>query len=440
MIPDRSSVGRSVPLAAVVISSSDGSAIPAGYVGLWSDGTSLFKRSAGGSDSVVGGVGTMPVFVAVTKTASALPACTYDNGPDNNGVGATLLANANGALGAISGVTLVAGANTPILVDSQASPAQNGLYLPTAIGGNSAKWKLTRLPGFDRSAEIVDGALVAIQQGTYAGRVYVQTATVTTIGTDSISFSQQANVMLLDVVQRVTAAHTFADATLKQENAGGTAAHTFASNATSARTVTLPDATFTVPQDALVAHLAGGETFTGLKNFAQGTLKVDNNSTTNAHLLASSATQARTATLPDKSGTVAFTDDVAAAAPTVMFGFAAAAISNNTYYLVGAGQNAGLSATPVGACFQSGTKMQVDVFLKTAPGNGEDTVFSAMRSTDGGTTWTSLGVGGTISGTSKETHSGEFAVATTAGDLIAIRAVASAGASTAGVTAVFRAY
>ena len=67
----------------------------------------------------------------------ALPACTYDNGPNDDGVGATLTANAS-ALGAVGGVTLAAGAGTPVLVDPQAARSRR-LYLPTALGGASAK-------------------------------------------------------------------------------------------------------------------------------------------------------------------------------------------------------------------------------------------------------------------------------------------------------------
>lgn len=78
MQPDLSSKGRAVPLAAVIISASDGSAIPAGYVGLWSDGTTLFCRKTDGSDAVMSPGASVPLFVAVTKTTSALPACIRD--------------------------------------------------------------------------------------------------------------------------------------------------------------------------------------------------------------------------------------------------------------------------------------------------------------------------------------------------------------------------
>ncbi len=207
--PNRVLAGQAVPLAAIIFSTSSSCPVPAGYVGYWFDGTTLFKRNADGSDTPQGSNTGAPIFTAVTKTSAPLPACNYNNGPNNDGVGATLTANVNGALGAISGVSLVAGANSPVLVDSQAAPAQNGLYLPTAVGGANAKWVLTRLPGFNTAAEIVDGALVVVQQGTFAGRIYEQTATVATLGTDAVAFAQQSNVALLDTAQTFTAPQGF---------------------------------------------------------------------------------------------------------------------------------------------------------------------------------------------------------------------------------------
>jgi hypothetical protein len=56
---------------------------------------------------------------------------------------------------------------------------------------------------------------------------------------------------------------------------------------------------------AVTMALATAQTVTQAKDFAAGTLKIDNDSTTNAHTAVSQATQARTVTLPDASFTVA---------------------------------------------------------------------------------------------------------------------------------------
>lgn len=58
-------------------------------------------------------------------TTAALPAVTYANG--TGGVGATLTADANGALPAQDGVTLVV--NDRLLVKDQAAQLQNGIYI-----------------------------------------------------------------------------------------------------------------------------------------------------------------------------------------------------------------------------------------------------------------------------------------------------------------------
>lgn len=276
--------------------------IASGQVGVWVNASnSLLRRSADGTDKVIAAGGGGQLFQAVTKTSGALAGSPdYANG--TAGVGATLTKHTAGALPAQGGVTLTAG--QVLLVDSQVAPAQNGLYVVTDAGGATA-WVLTRLVGFDTASTITDGALVAIQQGTFAGEIWEQTASVTTVGTDAITFSQPIDLMTLDGAQSVSGAKTYADGTLKQSNAGGTFATTFASGATAARIATFPDASFTVPQDSLVAHLAGAEAFTGAKTFTNaGPAKVNNAADTFATTLASAATANRTLTLPDATDTV----------------------------------------------------------------------------------------------------------------------------------------
>ena len=291
--PTRALRGQAVPIAALIFSTSDTCPVPAGYVGYWFDGTTVFKRNADGTDTPQGTGTSAPIFSAITKTAAPLPACAYNNGPNNDGVGATLTANVNGALGAVAGVNLVAGANTPVLVDSQVAPAQNGLYLPIAIGGLSAKWVLARLPGFNKAAQVVDGALVVIQQGTFAGRLYEQTATVATLGTDPVTFAQQSNVALLDTAQTFTAPLGFGgDETI---NAAGahpadpTKRTTRYDLATAANNITsaLPDGTQLGQRKTLInssasggkttvitpAHFADGATVTLTAKFDAGELE-----------------------------------------------------------------------------------------------------------------------------------------------------------------------
>ncbi len=118
-----------------------------------------------------------------TATSSSLTA-TYDNG--TSGVGATL--TGTGSLPQISGVTLTT--NDRVLVKSQSTTSQNGIYVVTTTVDN---WVLTRASDFDGSptGEIVAGDAVYIQEGTLAGTHWVMSTSGTiTIGSSAIVWSQ----------------------------------------------------------------------------------------------------------------------------------------------------------------------------------------------------------------------------------------------------------
>lgn len=119
-------------------------------------------------------------------TTAALNA-NYVNGV--LGVGATLI-NA-GALSAltIDGVTPTL--NQRILVKNQASSFQNGIYTITTLGTGAIAWILTRAIDYDQIAEVLPGDIVPVQSGTVnTDTTWLQTATVATMGTDAITFSQ----------------------------------------------------------------------------------------------------------------------------------------------------------------------------------------------------------------------------------------------------------
>ena len=179
--------------------------IPAGQAGFWYDGSTVYLRRANGTDADIGGTATGPFFVAITKTTVLLAgAPVYDNG--TAGVGATLTKATNGAIGTVGGVALTsADVGKAILVDQQGSAFQNGIYLLTAAGAAGSKWVLTRLPGFDTAGTIIDGAQCAVQQGTSAGLIYNQTATVATVGTDSIAFALSATAVTFTAVNAALA-------------------------------------------------------------------------------------------------------------------------------------------------------------------------------------------------------------------------------------------
>ena len=120
-------------------------------------------------------------------TAAALSAVTYANG--SSGVGATLTANANGAL-SVDGAS--PSADDRILVKDQAAQLQNGIYTVTATGSGSAVFVLTRATDYDTTADVTDGTFTFIQEGSAnADNGYVMTTNGSiTMGTTAIAFDQ----------------------------------------------------------------------------------------------------------------------------------------------------------------------------------------------------------------------------------------------------------
>lgn len=83
----------------------------------------------------------------------------------------------------VDGISLIAGDR--VLVKNQSTASQNGIYVVAA-----GAW--TRALDADSAAEL-DGSAVYIQQGTANGdTAYTETATVVTIGTDTVTYAQFA--------------------------------------------------------------------------------------------------------------------------------------------------------------------------------------------------------------------------------------------------------
>ena len=124
-------------------------------------------------------------------TTTALAANTYNNGA--SGVGATLTANANGAL-SVDSVAVVVG--NRILVKNEATQANNGVYVVTQTGSAGLPYILTRATDFDTAGAGVDqidaGDFFLITAGsTLANTSWVQqTPLPITVGTTAIVFSQ----------------------------------------------------------------------------------------------------------------------------------------------------------------------------------------------------------------------------------------------------------
>jgi hypothetical protein len=141
---------------------------------------------------------TDPKDAARASTIAELPASTYDNG--TNGTGATLTADANGALPSQDGVALAL--NDRLLVKNQSNTIENGIYVVTQLGDAGSTWILTRsldasIGGGDvvdqpKEEQVTQGMYVPVAEGTANGALGFLMTTVDPIslGTSNIVFSQ----------------------------------------------------------------------------------------------------------------------------------------------------------------------------------------------------------------------------------------------------------
>jgi hypothetical protein len=111
------------------------------------------------------------------------------------GVGATLTNAGTQAALVIDGVTVAV--NDRVLIYTQTTQTQNGVYVVTDVGSGSTNWILTRSTdtdtyGLTSSTTLGEGSTFFVQQGvTGAGETYTcNTAGVITFGTTNITFVQ----------------------------------------------------------------------------------------------------------------------------------------------------------------------------------------------------------------------------------------------------------
>lgn len=134
-------------------------------------------------------------------TTAALAANTYAAGPlsSSPGRGATLTANANGALAAQDGVSLAVGDRLLVLFESTA--ANNGVYVVTSLGGASAKYVLTRTDDACLSAQLA-GAEIVVTLGTVnSGSTWFNPLDASlTIGTTGLTFLRVAAGLIHQVI------------------------------------------------------------------------------------------------------------------------------------------------------------------------------------------------------------------------------------------------
>lgn len=138
--------------------------------------TKAYADLAGGGFTVI-----LAADYATTANLNATPA--------GAGVGATLT-NA-GAMAAFSVDGASPSVNQRILVKDQTLSQHNGVYNLTTVGSGAVNWVLTRATDYDQNTEIIPGTLIAVNGGTVnANTSWLETATVVTVDTDPILFSQ----------------------------------------------------------------------------------------------------------------------------------------------------------------------------------------------------------------------------------------------------------
>ena len=151
----------------------------------FTDGTNWYYLATEGYVvNAISQIGNAPCIAATTANLSA----TYVNGI--SGVGATLTSTVNQVF-TIDGITPAVGVR--ILIKDQSTVFQNGIYTVTNVGSLSIPWVLTRATDFDSASQIFVGDAIFVATGTVNGvTAWMQTATVTTVGTSSITFVKLA--------------------------------------------------------------------------------------------------------------------------------------------------------------------------------------------------------------------------------------------------------
>ena len=135
-------------------------------------------------DSLVAGLNPQQ---ACEAASTANLTATYNNG--SSGVGATLTNSSTQVAFAIDGYT--ASLNDRILIKNQSTGANNGIYTVTTVGSGSTNWVLTRATNYNTPSAINGSGIIPIITGTVnAGTGWLETAVITTIGTDALVFTQ----------------------------------------------------------------------------------------------------------------------------------------------------------------------------------------------------------------------------------------------------------
>lgn len=132
--------------------------------------------------------GVNPAVAVQAATTTVLPnSPTYSNG--SSGIAATLTQTGTAAVLIVDGYTGATGAR--YLIKNQATAANDGVYTLVQGVASITPWVLTRALDYDQPSDINNTGAIPVINGTVNGSTsWVETATVNTVGTDPLAFTQ----------------------------------------------------------------------------------------------------------------------------------------------------------------------------------------------------------------------------------------------------------
>lgn len=217
-----------------ILFSSSTNPIPVGSVGEWYDGTTVWNVAADGTQTPKGE--GAPEYTAVDLVSASNIAGTYAAG--------VLTVTATGAL-TVDGQTATLGLR--LLLATQTTTTQQGIYTVTTAGAGGISPVLTRATDQNASAAFINGALVASRStgSTYGSTLWELSFTgAFTLDTTTPTWTQTATAVTLTAINTALASGhaVFTHAGWpKINNAADTFATTVGSLATATRATNLPD-------------------------------------------------------------------------------------------------------------------------------------------------------------------------------------------------------
>lgn len=194
----RSAVGMQINLAGTIGSNTTGTSSNVSGTPLLPNGTTAADQTQGDNSGKISNTkyvdlavsnalaATNPA-VAVSSASTASLTGTYANG--SAGIGATFTVTATGAF-TLDGVSISA-IGQRVLLKNQSSGFQNGVYTATVVGATGVSPVFTRASDYNTPSNINSTGAVPVQSGTAnVSTSWLLTSSVTTLGTDAITFTQ----------------------------------------------------------------------------------------------------------------------------------------------------------------------------------------------------------------------------------------------------------